>query len=172
MSSKVESLCEELQTHILQHGLVGQDSKITFGFGARELDRAATPPRVVWRIVRAEHQGTPRPGLNPRPLFERIVELEAHLWGESFEQTEAMLEDAARAMHRAAVGSFRPLREEWPAEDDNDRAHQKRGAYCLLTFEVLVPVTDLPLTTVRILAAEPDTTDSDPTDGNLDVGEP
>ena len=47
MSSKVESLCEELQTHILQHGLVGQDSKITFGFGARELDRAATPPRVV-----------------------------------------------------------------------------------------------------------------------------
>jgi len=168
MTSKLEDLCAELEAHMNTRGVV---SGTAFGFGAKELDRASKPPRVVWRLVRGECEGTPRPGQNPRPLFNRRLELEAHLWGTDYEQTEQLLEDVSRAMHGAAAGSYAPLREEWPAEDDDGRAHQFKGNYCVFTLEVLVPVTTTTQTTARVTTVQPDTSSSSPTDGNLDVGE-
>ncbi len=168
MASKLEDICAEMQAHMAERGVV---AGTVFGFGARELDRAGKPPRVVWRLVRGEHEGTPRPGQNPRPLFNRQLELEAHIWGETYEQTEQLLEDVGRAVHAAAVGAFSPLREEWPAEDDDGRGHQHKGFYCVLTLELLVPVTAVAQTTARILTVLPDTSTSAGNDGNLDVGE-
>lgn len=168
MTSKLEDICAELQAHMTSQSVV---AGTTFGFGARELDRAGKPPRVVWRLVRGEHEGTPRPGQNPRPLFNRRLELEAHLWGETYEQTEQLLEDVARAVHSSAVGSFAPLREEWPAEDDDGRSHQHKGVYCVLTLEILVPVTAKTQTVATVTATAFDTSTSSSTDGNLDAGE-
>ena len=172
MPSKIEHICAELEEHMKERGVVHDKAPVLFGFGARELDRAARPPRVVWRLVRAEHEGTTRPGQNPRPLFNRRVELEAHLWGQTYEQAESLLEDVARALHDSAVGSYTPLREEWPAEDDDGRAHQSHGVYCKLTLDLLVPVTAVEQTTARVTATAFDTSTSAPDDGDLDVGEP
>lgn len=169
MASKVEQLCEELATEIADANTL---PGLTFTFGGAELDRHGSPPRITWRLVRGEHEGTTRPGGNPRPLFNRRLEIEAHLWGADYEQTEAMLEAVARAVQKAAVGSFAPLREEWPAEDDDRRSHSVKGRYCLLTFEALVPVTDATKTTVTVQTVNFDNATSSPTDGKLDAGEP
>jgi len=168
MSSKLETICAELEAHIASKGVV---SGTVFGFGARELDRSAKPPRIVWRLVRGEHEGTTRPGQNPRPLFNRRLELEAHLWGATYEQAEQLLEDVGRAVHASAVGSYAPLREEWPAEDEDGRVHQHKGVYCVLTLELLVPVTTTAQTTATVIAVDFDTSASSLTDDKLDAGE-
>lgn len=168
MPSKPEQFCTELATHIVA---ASPPAGLTFGYGARELDRAGNAPRIMWRLVRGQHEGTNRPGLNPRPLFTRRLEIEAHLWGADDEQTELLLELVGRAVQKAAVGAFTPAREEWPAEDDDRRTHQRRGSYCVLTFELLVPVTAATQTTARVTSAAFDTSSSAPTDGQLDAGE-
>lgn len=170
MPSKVRTLCDELQAKIEAAWDVA-NGQVLFGYGAAELDRNARPPRVVWRVVQGNHEGTNRPGLNPRPLFTRRLDIEAHIWGVDEEQAELLLEHVARAVHKAAVGSYTPAREEWPAQDDDRRSHNVKGAYCLLTFEALVPVTAATQTTAHVTAAAFDNTTSAPTDGLLDAGE-
>lgn len=169
MASKVRTLCDELADKITT-AWDGSDP-ILFGFGAAELDRHGRPPRVIWRVVNGTHEGTNRPGLNPRPLFTRRLEVEAHIWGTDDEQAEVLLEHVGRAVQKAAVGSFAPAREEWPAQDDDRRSHNVKGSYCVLTFEALFPVTAATQTTARITAAAFDTTTSAPADGLLDAGE-
>lgn len=166
MASKVEQLCTELGNAITT------PTGVSFGFGASELDRHGAPPRVVWRLARGEHEGTTRPGLNPRPLFNRRLEIEAHLWGSTHEQTEALLEAVARAVQKAAAGSFAPLREEWPNEEEDRRSQIRKGHYCILTFQALVPVTSAMQTTATVATVAFDTTTSAPSDNKLDAGEP
>jgi hypothetical protein len=167
VSSKPEQLCEELQA-----SLAGTIQGLTFAFGGKALDAHSNTPRVVWRVASGTFGGTPRPGLNPRPLFNRLLMLEAHLWGDDYGATEALLEAVCRAMQKAASGSFQPLKEQWPTEDDKQRSARVKGCLCILTFSVMVPVTAAPDAVATVTAATFDTSTSSPTDGQLDAGEP
>lgn len=171
MASKVRTLCDELSEKIRAAWDAAEGGELEVGYGAAEMDRNSRPPRIVWRVVNGVHEGTNRPGLNPRPLFTRRLDIEAHLWGRDEEQAELLLEHVARAVQKAAVGAFTPAREEWPAQDDDRRSHNVKGAYCLMTFEALIPVTAATQKTATVTAAAFDTSTSSLTDGNLDAGE-
>jgi len=166
LSSKPEQLCEELQANLT--GITG----VKFAFGGKALDEHSDAPRIVWRVASGTFGGTPRPGQSPRPLFNRLLAFEAHLWGNDYEATEALLEAVCRAMQKAAAGSFQPLKEEWPTEEDKRRSARVKGCLCVLTFSVTVPVTAAPDAVATITATAFDTSTSSPTDGKLDAGEP
>lgn len=166
MPSKTEALCAAIVARLpalLQ-------SQLSVGYGARELDRAARLPILVWRLLAATHAKAQRSTPPPRPLIDRQVEIEAHLWAATDADVEALLEAILQAARLVCAG-FQPGREDWLAETDERRAHNRQGSYCLLTFSALVTVTDAPPVLAHVEDVTFDTSISSPTDGRLDAGE-
>lgn len=114
--------------------------------GGKNLAANDQPPRIV--IVPTSDSFVPpaHVGGTPRALYGRQVGFVLHLWGASFEDTEALLLDAVVALRRAVSGPALSLGgADWIGQDGELMKH---GDACELTCSVTLPVYDqTPMTT-------------------------
>lgn len=125
----------------------------------------AAPPRYVWVPRRGRYSPPERAGGNPRQLLTRLAELEVHIWGVSFGDTEARLHDLIRGLLVAAPTSVQVLEEDWDAQ-----SVVERGSLVILRLAVKLPIVDVPKRAARAVTIVPDATDAAP-DGVLQWGE-
>lgn len=114
-----------------------------FGFGLAAKFKYEATPRVTWIPMNGPHKPAQQRGdignTNPRQLWTRQVTIQARIWHDDYDSAEALMNHIVAAIHRYAVGSYRPSGEVW----DTDSAVQK-GVLVALTFSIDIPLTDEP----------------------------
>lgn len=90
----------------LQTELAGLDC--SWGFGAHELSKADSPPRIVWVVKSVGASGRAAPangGAHPAVQGDRYQN-ELHLWGATFEDAERMRHAVATALQKLLKGNW------------------------------------------------------------------
>jgi hypothetical protein len=112
-----------------------------FGTGHTELSLHGAPPRIVWvptagPIRPASDQGGD--GVTkPRKLWERHIEVAAHLWSDDLASGEELMEHLVGAIHDVGWGSYGMVSENWL---ETEAGVTTRGELCVVTFNVVLPL--------------------------------
>jgi hypothetical protein len=165
MPTKPKEVYELVKTRLDALGIQG----LSQGWGPEEHGRSHSAPRAVWLKSTGAILPTDSPGGNPRAIARRRVRVQAHLWGQTDEQAEQLLEQTIVAVEAVAPGVYKPVEETWPLHDKPKSNPQ--GAYVVLTFEVNLYVYAAPKTTVKVKAVEFDPSGAVPGDGVMQAGE-
>jgi hypothetical protein len=162
MAGKITDLVAELQT-----ALAALHAGVVFGFGAKDLDVHASPPRIVWVPTSVQHQAPEKRTTNPVAILTRRVQMVAHVWGADYDDTEAMVHNLLVRLRATAWGSIEMLGEEWIQPDNIDHGHA-----ALVTFALSLPVHKRTYQTVQATTLEPNTTGATAADGTVEWDEP
>jgi hypothetical protein len=119
----------------------------TWKVGKEKVSNEDAAPRVIFAYgPDDEFQGaraTRVTGMaNPRPLMTRVAKMQAHLWGRTYDETEAMINVLLGAIYATALGSMAILSGGW-----TDPSYTAHGNAYVLTFSLEIPVTEAPATT-------------------------
>ncbi len=119
--------------------------------GEEHLPSPGGCPAIVWVPGRGPISGGRQaidqesPG-NPRALFQRNLGINAYVYAESFNGTEALLGHFVAALHAALPGRWTPTSESWsmgwPVGTVEPMAHAESGTLCILSFDVRLPLFD------------------------------
>lgn len=142
------------------------DAKLTFGFGAKDLDRIDGTPRLTWIPLRASFTAPEKQGKG-KSVITRNPLIGAHCWGGSYDDAEELVHQLILALRSSAHADVDLQGEDWPPE-----LHTHDGIVAVVSFSVKVPVIRPPLRTVQANKLEADTAGAAQGDGNLDWGEP
>lgn len=137
-------------------------SNVTKAIGKAGVHEHGIFPRVVWVPVSGSFRG-PQASHIPRQRATRSLRLDAHLWGASIRDTEALLDAVVLAAHFCARGSITFGTEEW--EDQDGGAIMSAGVCVIVSMTVLLPVVE-PTPTTATVTAVPTATGSWIKDGS------
>jgi hypothetical protein len=122
---------------------------LTFAFGEHETSGGSTP-RIVWvpkggTVTPAKASGGD--GIdNPGGLWSRAVAINAHVWCDDVTAVERLMNHLVAALYDACSRkSHAILGETW-----DTKSATAEGVLCLLSFELRLPFTREPLTTVLV----------------------
>lgn len=122
----------------------------SFGFGARALDEADAPPRIVWVPVRGNHDKARAAAADqrqtPKHIWTRHVVMEAHIWANCETDAEVLMGHLAATLQRyvgSAASSM--VGEEWAPSDVAGSA----GIKLVAGFQLHLPLTTEPLKLVK-----------------------
>lgn len=116
-------------------------SGVTFRFGSRWLAELVPPPRVVWVPTRDTLED-PTKRCHPKwtDIYARYVGIDAHVWGASYEQCEAVIHNLLTACQANFPGVYRVGGVVW-IEAGQGR-FLERGVVGILGLSFGVPVLD------------------------------
>lgn len=137
----------------LEAAVTARVAGVQYLTGARHLAAAGVPPRIVWIPLRETVDlGKARSALPAATLMARMVVVGAHLWGETFDSTEALLCALLASAHESARGSFDPGSVEWVTDSHTDRGF---AVTVELAFSVPVLGTAAPTVQPTAVALDP-----------------
>lgn len=133
----------QLETTMLALGLAAPAHEL----GAFNLASTSAPPQIVWEIhggeVTAARQNGDDGTLGIRELARRNERISVHVWGDSFDETEKLMNHFVAAARTVATGfSFAAKSTNWMPGQDQRTA---KGRVCILEIEIGVPFTAEPL---------------------------
>lgn len=120
----------------------------THELGAWHAAEAASPPRILWvidrgRVEPTKQAGNSRTALGVRELSRRVERILVHVWAESVEAVELLMNHFVAACRAVASDySFRALETDWTV---GQAEVAPNGRLCILTIEVVVPFTAEPV---------------------------
>lgn len=163
---------------VLQTAITARVSGVTFFTGARHVDNNAPPPRIVWIPLREKYTHGPTRGRGSgyvpaptapeaRAVGVRAVTVGAHVWTDTFDATEALLDAVLKSAHATARGSFDADSIEWETD-----SHSQRGEAVTCELTLNVPVLDEAPTVAQLTAVSPDTTGAIAGDNIIENGDP
>jgi hypothetical protein len=121
----------------------------TVKVGGKHISENDAPPRIVW-VMRGGPGGAAREvGGNPRHLRTRNLGVEAHVWAESYDAAEALLNELLSATHQALHGSYSFDGEEWVEEE-----LLALGCVVIARLTFRVPVTEPVKATAEIKSTQ------------------
>lgn len=142
----IRAVLADVESRVLQ-ALEIDEPIPTFAFGESETSGGSTP-RVIW-IPRG---GTVTPAKasggdgidNPGALWSRACAIHAHIWCDDIDAVEALANHVVAALYDACSRkSHAILGETW-----DTKSATAEGVLCVLAFELRLPFTREPLTTV------------------------
>ena len=145
-----------------------------YAFGTRALAPAIVLPRVVWVPSRDGFGATENIGGLPRQLATCTAGIDAHIFGVSVEQVEAVRNALTAAAFQFASTSLQldAATGEWTTQRAIEQGWITGGEAYVLSLAFATPVLAPDETTVTIAAvASDDTTGTVPGDGVLTCGE-
>jgi hypothetical protein len=161
MPSKLQEICAALQTAV--DAVV---SGITWAAGEKSLAKHQGPARVVWVRTRDVYGPAAKSRSNPRGRRGRMSYIEAHIWGQSEENADAVQQAIALAAVEYAQGSMDVTEAKWVRDAD-----LHRGVVCVLELAFAKDV-EMPTETVALIDDVGFSNDGAVTgDGLLNTGE-
>jgi hypothetical protein len=162
VKARVDTVLDEIEARIISLREVDAPT-ITFARGAKTIARNDGPPRIVWVPGSGRFGPAEKTQRNPVSYLTRVPSVMAHCWGEDYGQAEDLVHRVLRAVHEVLLGSYEPISEEWPPNDDG-----QLGELGIVTFAIRIPVLGPKLVAVKPTDFDADTEDSAAGDGWLD----
>jgi hypothetical protein len=154
----------------------------TYHFGRSNLELQEDAPRIVWVPKQGSADGKIIHGAdspadyghaatypNPRPLWRRVLTVEAHVWGLradlstsadlDFGAAETLANHLVAAIQKVTFGPYEMRGENWDTPLTNQGASTARGKVVVLTVALFLPWTD-ELDTLATVTAMPVTVGS------------
>lgn len=161
MSSKLEQLIALIEP-VVTTAVPGT----TYYLGEKHVKTHALNPRVVWVPAKDTFGPSTANGRSPRSVRSWKRQVAAHVFANTHEQAELLVNAIAWGLHSASHGAYNVETAEWFAPE-----WLTKGLVCVLTFSFNSPVTEPAKTTAQANAAAFDLTTTVAGDGYLDAGE-
>jgi hypothetical protein len=113
--------------------------------GADKIRAQGSWPRVIWvpgteDFGPALGQGGDGTG-TPPPIWTRMANVEIHIWGQTLDTTEALVQKVIQAIHANCWGAYQLQGGQWVGDTG---ASDITGAVYVLSAMFLIPVTRAP----------------------------
>lgn len=122
----------------------GISNEPAFAMGAKYLHAHGTPPRVIWvpfdEPVKEGQLQDDSLAVEYNAIATRSSSLEAHVWGASFAQTEALVHNLITAWRDVLTGCGKVLSVRWPQQ--GEVGWVENGFSSVVQLNVDIPVMD------------------------------
>lgn len=112
--------------------------------GYEALAEHGAPPRVVVVPPRDTFGASDQNGANPQPIRSRLMGLEWHVWGATYDDALRLADEVMVSLDKAATGLWEAVSATW----QKGTLVNVYGREYILTTTVELPIVDTPWTTV------------------------
>lgn len=127
-------ICSQVAARLASMGV-----EATVEFGGHRLREHASPPRIVWVPTGGPGSAVRQPGEFPRRLHTRTPAVDVHVWAESYDAAEELVNDFLTAVHHVAHGSYAFNSETW---SEGNSELSSLGVEVTLSISFSIPVVE------------------------------
>lgn len=118
-----------------------------FHIGPEHIPSHGSPPKIVWVPTSSSYEAPDRIGGVEQPIHTRLARSQIHVWGQSYEETEALVDAVIRALYKLFGGANYELSAGDWLEPPSATV---KGRLYLLDVAIRLPVTLEESTTAKI----------------------